>query len=405
MGTAIAGGRDHAPGWRGEAVLGIGKRATGVAQASRFSVFEGESMGGTAGAGREGAERPLLRVLNGEALSPPPAWMMRQAGRYLPEYRAVRAEAGSFLDLCYNPDFATEVTLQPIRRFGFEAAILFSDILVVPHALGQDVRFVEGEGPRLDPLAGRPEFDALIEAGDPRVMRHLNPVFETVGRLRAELPPETTLLGFCGAPWTVASYMIGGRGTPDLAPARALAARDPALLDALIDRLVAVSTEYLVRQFEAGADAVQIFESHAGSLPDVPGGEAGDALARWSFQPIARMVSGIRARVPGARIIVFARGSGLEGHARVAEETGADAVGVDWAVDLGALRARLPASVITQGNLHPETLIGGGEALDAAVDAILKATAGTPHIFNLGHGITPQTPIAHVERMLARLRG
>lgn len=362
-------------------------------------------MSGTAGAGRGAAERPILRVLNGEALSPPPAWMMRQAGRYLPEYRAVRAEAGSFLDLCYNPDFATEVTLQPIRRFGFEAAILFSDILVVPHALGQDVRFVEGEGPRLDPMAGRPEFDRLIEAGDPRIMRHLNPVFETVGRLRAELPSETTLLGFCGAPWTVASYMIGGRGTPDLAPARALAARDPALLDALIDRLVAVSTEYLVRQFEAGADAVQIFESHAGSLPDVPAGETGDALARWSLAPIARIVSGIRARVPGARIIVFARGSGLDGHARVAAETGADAVGVDWAVDLKALRARLPASVVTQGNLHPETLIAGGEALDAAVDAIREATAGTPHIFNLGHGITPQTPIAHVERMLARLRG
>ncbi|MGF3024201.1 uroporphyrinogen decarboxylase [Methylobacterium aquaticum] len=362
-------------------------------------------MGGTAGAGRKGAERPLLRVLNGEALSPPPAWMMRQAGRYLPEYRAVRAKAGSFLDLCYNPDFATEVTLQPIRRFGFEAAILFSDILVVPHALGQDVRFVEGEGPRLDPLAGRPDFAALIEAGDPRVMQHLAPVFETVGRLRAELPAETTLLGFCGAPWTVASYMIGGRGTPDLAPARDLAARDPALLDALIDRLVAVSTEYLVRQFEAGADAVQIFESHAGALPDVPAGEAGDALSRWSFQPIARMVSGIRARVPDAKIIVFARGSGLDGHALVAAETGADAIGVDWAVDLKALRARLPASVVTQGNLHPETLIAGGEALDAAVDAIREATAGTPHIFNLGHGITPQTPIAHVERMLARLRG
>ncbi|MFH6785278.1 MULTISPECIES: uroporphyrinogen decarboxylase [Methylobacterium] len=362
-------------------------------------------MGGTAGTGRGAAERPILRVLNGEALSPPPAWMMRQAGRYLPEYRAVRAEAGSFLDLCYNPDFATEVTLQPIRRFGFEAAILFSDILVVPHALGQDVRFVEGEGPRLDPMAGRPEFDRLIEAGDPRIMRHLRPVFETVGRLRAELPAETTLLGFCGAPWTVASYMIGGRGTPDLAPARDLAARDPALLDALIDRLVAVSIEYLVRQFEAGADAVQIFESHAGALPDVPAGETGDALARWSLGPIARMVSGIRARVPGARIIVFARGSGLDGHARVAGETGADAVGVDWAVDLKALRARLPASAVTQGNLHPETLIAGGEALDAAVDAILEATAGTPHIFNLGHGITPQTPIPHVERMLARLRG
>ncbi|MGU3536401.1 uroporphyrinogen decarboxylase [Methylobacterium sp. A54F] len=377
------------------------------------------------------AERTIMRVLAGEAVSPPPAWMMRQAGRYLPEYRATRGEAGSFLDLCYTPDFAVEVTLQPIRRFGFEASILFSDILVVPHALGQDVRFVEGEGPRLDPLAGRAEFERLRGAEDEAVFAHLAPVFETVRRLRAELPAETTLLGFCGAPWTVASYMIGGRGTPDLAPARALAAAEPDLVDALIDRLVAVQTEYLVRQLEAGADAVQIFESHAGTLPAVPE-QAGtlpagsaplvepvgdvaesalpeaapeDALARWSFRPIARMIAGVRARVPGARIIVFARGSGLDGHARVVAETGADAVGVDWAVDLAALRARLPATTVTQGNLHPETLIAGGEALDAAVDAILAATRGLPHIFNLGHGITPQTPVAHVERMLARLRG
>ncbi|MDP4022698.1 uroporphyrinogen decarboxylase [Methylobacterium sp. NEAU 140] len=370
-----------------------------------------------------GPDRKLLRALSGEALSPPPAWVMRQAGRYLPEYRATRAEAGSFLDLCYSPDFAVEVTLQPIRRFGFDGAILFSDILVVPHALGQDVRFVEGEGPRLDALTGRAAFDRLREAGDPAIFTHLAPVFETVGRLRAELPPETTLLGFCGAPWTVASYMIGGRGTPDLAPARALAEADTALVDALIDRLVTVQTEYLVRQFEAGADAVQIFESHAGVLPaarpptagtvepvgDVaesalPGGSE-DALTRWSLKPIARMVAGVRARVPGAKIIVFARGSGLDGHARVIPETGADAVGVDWAVDLKALRARLPARTVTQGNLHPETLIAGGDALDAAVDAVRAATAGLPHVFNLGHGITPQTPVAHVERMLARLRG
>ena len=348
------------------------------------------------------ADRPVLRVMSGEAISPPPAWMMRQAGRYLPEYRATRAEAGSFLDLCYNPAFATEVTLQPIRRFGFEASILFSDILVVPHALGQDVRFVEGEGPRLDALEGRAQFERLREAGDPAIFSHLAPVFEAVERIRGALPHETTLLGFCGAPWTVASYMIGGRGTPDLAPARALAASDPALLDALLDRLVTVQTEYLVRQFRAGADAVQIFESHAGVLP---ASSDGDALKRFSLGPIARMVEGIRAQVPDAKIVVFARGSGLEGHARVIPETGADAVGVDWGVDLAALRARVPATTVTQGNLHPETLIEGGRALDAAVDAILAATEGLPHIFNLGHGITPQTPIAHVEQMLARLRG
>lgn len=365
----------------------------------------------------------MMRVLSGEAVSPPPAWMMRQAGRYLPEYRATRAEAGSFLDLCYNPDFAVEVTLQPIRRFGFEASILFSDILVIPHALGQDVRFVEGEGPRLDPLHGRAEFSRLRTADDPAIFAHLTPVFETVGRLRAELPPETTLLGFCGAPWTVASYMIGGRGTPDLAPARTLAENDTALVDALIDRLVAVQTEYLVRQLEAGADAVQIFESHAGTLPKLmlpasdpvetahdvaesasPKSEL-DALTRWSLKPIARMISGVRRRVPGAKIIVFARGSGLEGHARVVPETGADAVGVDWGVDLRALRQTVPAATVTQGNLHPETLVAGGDALDMAVDAVLEATHGRPHVFNLGHGITPQTPVVHVERMLARLRG
>jgi uroporphyrinogen decarboxylase len=370
------------------------------------------------------ADRKVLRVLSGEALSPPPAWIMRQAGRYLPEYRETRAEAGSFLDLCYNPDFAVEVTLQPIRRFGFEASILFSDILVVPHALGQNVRFVEGEGPRLDPLHGRSEFERLRQADDPAIFTHLEPVFETVRRLRAELPAETTLLGFCGAPWTVASYMIGGRGTPDLAPARALAESDTALVDALIDRLVTVQTAYLVRQLQAGADAVQIFESHAGTLPPalplssdlvepvgdvsesaLPEAQALDALSRWSFRPIARMIAGIRAQVPDAKIIVFARGSGLDGHARVVPETGADAVGVDWAVDLAELRARVPASTVTQGNVHPDTLIEGGAALDAAVDAVLAATRGLPHIFNLGHGITPQTPIAHVEQMLARLRG
>ena len=344
-----------------------------------------------------------MRVLSGEAVWPPPAWMMRQAGRYLPEYRATRATAGSFLDLCYTPDFAVEVTLQPIRRFGFDAAILFSDILVVPHALGQDVRFVEGEGPRLDAMGDRAAFERLREAGDPAILSHLAPVFETVSRLRAELPGETTLLGFCGAPWTVASYMIGGRGTPDLAPARALAAADPALLEALIDRLVTVQTAYLIRQFEAGADAVQIFESHAGVVPD--DSQGGDPLARWSLEPIARMIAGIRAAVPGAKIIVFARGSGLDGHARVVPETGADAVGVDWAVDLAALRGRIPAATVTQGNLHPETLIEGGAALDGAVDAIREAVRGAPHVFNLGHGITPQTPVAHVERMLARLRG
>ena len=356
----------------------------------------------------------MLRVLSGEAISPPPAWMMRQAGRYLPEYRATRAKAGSFLELCYDPDLAVEVTLQPIRRFGFEASILFSDILVVPHALGQDVRFVEGEGPQLDPVRGRAEFDRLRRADDPAIVSHLAPVFETVTRLRAELPSTTTLIGFCGAPWTVASYMIGGRGTPDLAPARARAVHDTTLMDAVIDRLVTVQIDYLLRQLEAGADVVQIFESHAGTLPDAATARSGtrdaaadtvdDPLSRWCLKPIARIVAGVRARIPDAKIIVFARGSGLDGHLRVVPETGADAVGVDWGVDLAALRRRAPSSTVTQGNLHPELLVEGGERLDVAVDAVLEATQGLPHVFNLGHGITPQTPIAHGERMLARVR-
>lgn len=344
-------------------------------------------------------DRKVLRVLSGEVVSPQPAWMMRQAGRYLPEYRATRAKAGSFLDLCYNPALATEVTLQPIRRFGFEASILFSDILVIPHALGQDVRFVEGEGPRLNAVEGPTEFERLRETGDETIFTHLAPVFDAVSSIRAALPYDTTLFGFCGGPWTVASYMIGGRGTPDLAPARILAARNPKLIEALIDRLVFVQTEYLVRQLRAGADAVQIFESHAGALPDDD-----DPLSRWCFRPIARMITGVREQVPDAKIIVFARGSGLDGHVRVIPETGANAVGVDWAVDLKTLRERVPTTTVTQGNLHPETLIEGGAALDAEIDAILAATEDRPHVFNLGHGITPQTPVAHVEQMLARLR-
>ncbi len=357
------------------------------------------------------SEKPFLRVLGGEAEPCPPVWMMRQAGRYLPEYRALRAEAGSFLDLCYDPVFAAEVTLQPIRRFDFDAAILFSDILVVPHALGQPLWFVEGEGPRLEPVA---DLAALREPGDAAVAAHLSPVIETVSRVRESLDPRTALIGFCGAPWTVASYMIAGRGTPDLAPVRQVAAANPAFLDGLIERLVAASVAYLVRQLRAGADAVQIFESHAGTLPTAPAGgdlgavsgsEGADSLGRWSLGPIARIVAGVREEVPGAKVIVFARNAGLEAQGRVARATGAHAVGIDHDTDLAAVRARLPARVATQGNLDPRTLVAGGEGLDAAVDRILAATRGHPHVFNLGHGIVPQTPIPNVARMLARIRG
>jgi uroporphyrinogen decarboxylase len=355
---------------------------------------EGFAVNRSSGTPPEGtASKSLLRVLDGEPVWPPPAWMMRQAGRYLPEYREVRARAGSFLDLCYTPALAAEVTLQPIRRFGFDGAILFSDILVVPHALGQDVRFVEGEGPRLDPIGSETELSRLSEE---LPLERLAPVFETLERLTAALPAETTLLGFCGAPWTVASYMVGGRGTPDLAPVRHAAAADPAFLTRLLDRLVEASTAYLVRQLEAGAEAVQIFESHAGVL-------AGADLHRWSLDPIRRIVSGVRARRPGARVIVFARGAG-PAHARVGPDTGASAIGLDQGVDLAVLLPTLPPALPTQGNLDPEALLVGGEALDGAVDAILGAVRGRPHVFNLGHGITPPTPIPHVERMLARVR-
>ncbi|UMY20031.1 uroporphyrinogen decarboxylase [Methylobacterium organophilum] len=349
------------------------------------------------------SEKVVLDVLSGKSFVAPPVWLMRQAGRYLPEYRQTRAQAGSFLDLCYTPKLATEVTLQPIRRFGFDASILFSDILVVPHALGQAVTFVEGEGPKLEPIRDGEAFAQLRDAENPGVLGHLAPVFEAVSLIRAALPRQTTLFGFCGAPWTVASYMINGGGSADQLPARTLAAMQPALVKDLIDRLVTVQARYLLRQFEAGADIVQIFESHAGMLPDATG-VAGDALSEWSFTPIRRMIEGIRAERPEARIVVFARGSGLDGHARVLAETGADVVGVDWSIALDQLRRTLPAGAVTQGNLHPDILIAGGEALDRAVDEILEAVAGKPHIFNLGHGILPQTPVAHVEQMLARIR-
>ena len=287
--------------------------------------------------------KSLLRVLDGEPVWPPPIWLMRQAGRYLPEYRELRAKAGSFLDLCYTPSLAAEVTLQPIRRFGFDGAILFSDILVVPHALGQDVRFVEGEGPRLDPVTTEAELSRLA---DELPLERLAPVFETLERVKAALPAETTLLGFCGAPWTVASYMVGGRGTPDLAPVRQAAAADPAFLDRLIDRLVEASTAYLVRQLEAGAEAVQIFESHAGVL-------GGADLERWSLRPIRRIVDGVRAKRPEARVIVFARGArgrpraGRTGHGRQRDRArpgrrpaGAPAHAAAGAADAGQSRSR-----------------------------------------------------------------
>jgi uroporphyrinogen decarboxylase len=318
---------------------------------------------------------------------------MRQAGRYLPEYRETRKQAGSFLDLCYTPRLATEVTLQPIRRFGFDAAIMFSDILVIPHALGQDVRFVENEGPKLDPVTSASDLSRLADVFDPE---KLNPVFETLDRLRHALPNETTLLGFCGAPWTVASYMIAGKGTPDQAPARLTAYRDPDFMDALINRLVEASTAYLIRQIDAGADAVQLFESFGAALPPA-------LFDRLSLEPIKRIVSGLKAVRPQARVIVFVRGGGAN-LKRFAEGGIGDALALDWTLDPAAVLSTLPASLATQGNLDPLALIAGGEPLRKGVDHILAAVKGRPHIFNLGHGILPETPVEHVSQLIARVR-
>ncbi len=319
--------------------------------------------------------------------------MMRQAGRYLPEYREVRARAGGFLNLCFTPELAAEVTLQPIRRFGFDAAILFSDILVVPHALGRSVRFEAGEGPRLDPIETVAAIDALPTQADAAIFA---PVYETLRRVKQELDPAVTLLGFCGAPWTVATYMIAGQGTPDQAPARLFAYREPNAFQKLIDILIDASIGYLSAQLEAGADAVQLFDTWAGTLPP-------EQFSRWSVEPAQRIVSGIRARIPDARIIGFPRGAGALLPDFV-ERTGIDAVSIDWASEPGLMRERVQSRVALQGNLDPLALIAGGDALDRAVDGVLSNYADGRLIFNLGHGIQPETPIAHVERMVQRVR-
>lgn len=345
--------------------------------------------GGQSGAG---SEKPLLDVLSGRRTARPPIWIMRQAGRYLPEYRELRTRAKNFLDFCYRPELATEATLQPIRRYGFDGSILFSDILVVPDALGQKVTFAEGEGPRLEPLNG--SLSALKDEID---LDKLSPVFETIDRVRSALPASTTFLGFCGAPWTVASYMIAGKGTPELAPSRLAAYRDPEFMQRLIDLLVESSIRYLLRQFEAGVDAVQIFESFAGALTS-------DGFRRWSIEPVSRIIAGVRAVRPDAKIIFFARNSG-SGHVVAARDTGADAVGLDWSVDEEWARDNVQSIRPVQGHLDPLLLVAGGEALDRRVDRIIDVFSAGPHIFNLGHGIVPETPPEHVERLVRRVRG
>ncbi|MDQ0325425.1 uroporphyrinogen decarboxylase [Rhodopseudomonas julia] len=318
--------------------------------------------------------------------------MMRQAGRYLPEYRETRSQANGFLDLCYTPKLATEVTLQPIRRFGFDAAILFSDILVIPDALGQKVAFEEGHGPRLEPI----DPSRIGELAGKDVTAFLAPVLETVERVRAELPQETTLLGFCGAPWTVATYMVAGTGTGDQGPARRLSLGEPERFQALMDILVEASASYLVAQLKAGADAVQIFDTWAGVLDD-------DGFDRWAIEPVRAIIAKVREAVPGAKVIAFPKGGGAR-LKRYVEGTGADAIGLDWSTPLDDARKNAGGKAL-QGNLDPMRLIVGGKALEDGVRSILAAMRGYPHIFNLGHGITPDTPVEHVEAFVKLVRG
>ncbi len=336
-------------------------------------------------------KRIMLDVLGGETVFPPPIWMMRQAGRYLPEYRETRKRAGGFLELCYNPDLAVEVTLQPIERFGFDASILFSDILVVPHALGREVAFEEGRGPVLAPITAAEVGELDAEAF------HVNlaPVYETVRRLRKKLPDETTLIGFCGAPWTVATYMIAGHGTPDQAPARLFAYREPQAFARLLRILAEQSAAYLIRQIEAGADAVQIFDSWSGVLDEA-------CFEAFCVEPVAEIVRRVHAVHPNVPVIGFPKGAG-HSYAGYRQKTGIQGLGLDWTVPLAAARD-LQRGGAVQGNLDPLRLVAGGKALSEGVDAILRALGDGPLIFNLGHGITPETPIAHVEAMVRQVR-
>ncbi|MEJ0075040.1 MAG: uroporphyrinogen decarboxylase [Alphaproteobacteria bacterium] len=337
--------------------------------------------------------KPILEVLGGRAQATPPVWFMRQAGRYLPEYRALRERAGSFLDLCFTPELATEVTLQPIRRFGFDAAILFSDILVVPHALGRTVTFEAGEGPRLEPLDDAAGLNGLSATADDRVFA---PVYEAVRRVKRELPANVALLGFCGAPWTVATYMVAGRGTPDQAPARLMAYREPRAFARIIDILVAVSSRYLIEQLRAGADAVQIFDTWAGVLPPTE-------FARWCIAPLRKIIANVRAEITDAKIIGFPRGAGAS-LGNYVTNVPINAVSIDWAAEPEFVRRNVQSKVAVQGNLDPLVLLAGGPALDRAIDEILENFRAGPFIFNLGHGILPETPIAHVEQTLRRIR-
>ncbi|RXV58791.1 uroporphyrinogen decarboxylase [Roseovarius sp. A46] len=339
--------------------------------------------------------KPILRALAGETLPTPPIWMMRQAGRYLPEYRATRAEAGDFLSLCYNSDLATEVTLQPIRRYGFDAAILFADILLVPQALGADLWFVTGEGPRLSTITDRAGLDRLKPAAD--IHETLAPIYQTVRNLSGVLSPEVALIGFAGAPWTVATYMIAGRGTPDQGPAHALKDSDRSVFDALMERLTEATIEYLSAQIEAGAEVVKIFDSWAGSLK-------GADFDRYATEPARRITAALKARHPGIPVIAFPREAG-EKYIGFHGKTGADCVAVDDSVSAEWVAEHVQVDGCVQGNLKSSHMVTGGEEMIRETRRIVAALSGGPHIFNLGHGITPDADPDNVQRMIDAVRG
>jgi len=340
-------------------------------------------------------DKTILKALRGEVQSTPPIWMMRQAGRYLPEYRATRAKAGDFLSLCYNPELAAEVTLQPIRRYGFDGAILFADILLLPQALGADLWFVTGEGPRLSTVTSQADFDALKPSSD--VHEVLSPIYDTIRILKQELPKETTLIGFAGAPWTVATYMVAGRGTPDQGPAHALKDENRAVFSALIDLLTEGTIEYLSRQIEAGAEVVKLFDSWAGSLK---GQDFGD----FALKPAQKIITAMKARHPGVPVIAFPREAGNR-YVGFAKATGADCVAIDNSVSAQWAADHVQVDGCVQGNLASRHMVTGGQALVDETRAIVQALGKRPHIFNLGHGITPDADPDNVQRMIDAVRG
>lgn len=340
------------------------------------------------------SQKTILRALAGETLPTPPIWMMRQAGRYLPEYRATRAQAGDFLSLCYNSELATEVTMQPIRRYGFDASILFADILLVPQALGADLRFETGEGPRLSTITSQAELDALKPADE--IHEHLDPIYQTVNTLSKSLPDETTLIGFAGAPWTVATYMIGGKGTPDQAPAHALKAENKAIFEGVLDRITEATILYLNKQIEAGAEVVKLFDSWAGSLK-------GDDFDNYSLTPMRKIIDGVRASHPNTPIIAFPRGAG-ERYKGAHEATGADCIAFDDAVSAEWVAEHVQPDGCVQGNLASSHMVTGGDALVSETRRIVDALSKGPHIFNLGHGITPDADPENVQLMIDTVR-